>query len=92
VAHPSEPVRLHQSNRDQPPDLRQQRRNQQGKGNAGAHEMQPAGYAVGVFAEIKRVEVGEGSEAGSGVMGFAFRESFQSVLDLRHSLNSPRMA
>jgi hypothetical protein len=66
VAHPSEPVRLHQSNRDQPPDLRQQRRNQQGKGNAGAHEMQPAGYAVGVFAEIKRVEVGEGSEAGFG--------------------------
>lgn len=61
MPNPCESVPLHQSDRDQPPDLRQQRRNHQGKRDAGTHKMQSPRNAIGMLAEIKRIEVCEGA-------------------------------
>ena len=63
---PGEGVTLYQRDQNQPPDLREQRRDEQGQGDAGAHKIQPPRHAVGMFAQIERVEVGEGADAGLG--------------------------
>src|SRR6266480_5047118 len=62
VADPGECVALDQSYRRQPPQLRDQGSDEQCGGNTRTNEVQSAGDPVGMFAEIKRIKIGEGTK------------------------------
>src|ERR1700678_1148329 len=62
VADPGECVTLNQRCCNQPPALGGHSGNQQDGGNARACEMQPPAGRVGMFTEIKRIEVAESAK------------------------------
>src|ERR1700730_157057 len=60
MADPGECVSLHEPQRDEPPTLRDHRRDEQREGNARAGKVQSAAGPVGVVAEGEGVEIAEG--------------------------------
>lgn len=59
VADPGECVSLEERHRNQPPGSRHRGDDEQRNGDASTSEMQPSAGAVGMFAQIKRIEIPE---------------------------------
>jgi hypothetical protein len=70
VSHPREGVALDQRDQNQPPNLRQGCSDQQYGGDAGADKVQSARDAIGVLAQVERVELNEAA------VGFEFAHGF----------------